>query len=204
MPIKIKQTLPIYFATNRGMSGPRTKPSFGERFHQDGAQFYRVGTATVSKVSDDLDEGYQIKRIQVEGESNTDAQDRGSDQLFGKIRKEINARGCDALVYIHGYANTFEESITRAAQIHEFYEVGPRDNPRHPVVFAFCWPSNGGTIPFWDYTSDRQYAQASGVAMARTLLRLYDYIRGSNDPCNQRIHVVAHSMGNWALRHAYR
>ena len=202
MPIKIKQTLPIYFATNRGMSGPRTNPRFGERFHQDGAQFYRVGTATVSKVSDDLDEGYQIKRIQVEGESSADAQDRGSDRLFGKIRKEINARGCDALVYIHGFANTFEESIARAAQLHEVYQVGPPKKPQHPVVFVFCWPSNGRVTPPWEYFSDRQDAEASGVAMARTVCRLYDFIRREGTPCKQRIHVVAHSMGNWALRHA--
>ena len=203
MPIEIKQTLPIYFATNRRLSGSRTNPRFGADCHRDGAQFYRVGTATVQKVSGDLDAGYETTKIEVEGERNkNNFQERGSDKLFDKIRQAINDQSCDVLVYIHGYANTFEGSISRAAQIHEFYEVGPRDNPRHPVVFAFCWPSNDGTIPFWDYTSDRQYAQASGVAMARTLLRLYDYIRGSNDPCNQRIHVVAHSMGNWALRHA--
>lgn len=202
MPIKIGKVLPIYFATNRGMSGRRKKPSFGERFHQDGANFYRVGTATVSKVSDDLDEGFEVKKIQVEGEGNPHEQDRGSDRLFGKIKKEMNAQGCDALVYIHGFANTFEESIARAAQLHEVYQVGPSKNPQHPVVFVFCWPSNGRVTPPWEYFSDRQDAQATGVAMARTMCRLYDFIRRDGTPCKQRIHVVAHSMGNWALRHA--
>ena len=38
--------------------------------------------------------------------------------------------------------------------------------------------------------------------MARTMLRFFDYMQRTRDPCRQRIHLVAHSMGNWALRHA--
>ena len=116
MPIKIKQTLPIYFATNRRMSGSRTNPRFGADCHRDGAQFYRVGTATVQKVSKDLDTGYETTKIEVEGERNkNNFQDRGSDKLFHTIRQAINNQSCDVLVYIHGYANTFEGSIARAA-----------------------------------------------------------------------------------------
>ena len=202
MSIDVGQTVPIYFATNRRLSGSLTKPRFGERFHKDGAQFYRVGMGTVRKVSEDPDEGYEIQDITVKGEGNSNPQNRGSDRLFGEMREAIKNRGCDVLVYLHGFANTFEESLASAAQLHERYEVGSRDNPQHPVVFAFCWPSNGRVTPPWEYFSDRQDAQASGVAMARTLLRLYDYVHRISTPCDQRIHVVAHSMGNWALRHA--
>ena len=34
--------------------------AFGERFHDDGPQFYRVGRAKIEKVSDDPDEGYRV------------------------------------------------------------------------------------------------------------------------------------------------
>ena len=202
MSITVGESMPIYFATNRRMSGSHSTPIFGENFHTDRPQFYRVGTVTVRKVSNDLDEGYEITSLEVEREGRKNPQNRGSDRLFARIRKEINDRKCDALVYIHGFANTFEESISRAAQLHEFYEVGPREDPKHPVVFVFCWPSNGRVTPPWEYFDDKQDARASGIAMARALLRLYDYIHRTGDPCNQRIHVVAHSMGNWALRHA--
>ena len=144
MSIKRGKTLPIYFATNRRMRWSSTNPSFGERFHQNGAQFYRVGTATVRKVSNHLDKGYAVKRIEVEGAGNPNEQDRGTDRLFDVIRKKVNASGCDALAYIHGFANSFEESITRAAQLHEFYQVGPPNKPQHPVV---CLPSVGRQMP---------------------------------------------------------
>lgn len=191
----------IYFATNRRLNGPARKPSFGERCHKDGPDFYRVGIAEVIKESDDLDEGYRVASIQLKGEGNSNPDNRGSDALFRDIRKEIEERGCDVLVYIHGFANNFEGSISRAAQLHEHYQVGSADNPKHPLVFAFCWPSNGRVTPPWEYFSDRNDARAAGPAMARNLLRFFDYMQ-DKDPCKQRIHLVAHSMGNWALRHA--
>lgn len=87
---------------------------------------------------------------------------------------------------------------------------------REPMVFAFAWPSDGttfglgtakneGEIPKWAYFSDRDDAEASGKAMARALLRLIEFLKQANErgePCRQRLHLVAHSMGNWALRHA--
>ncbi|MYA59347.1 MAG: alpha/beta hydrolase [Chloroflexi bacterium] len=202
MPLDIGQAFPVYFATNRRLMGSRERVRFGERCHRDGAHFYRVGTATMRKVSDDLDEGYVVTAIDVKGEGRTNPQARGSGKLFQEIRESVSQQGCDVLVYIHGFANDFEGSLVRAAQLHELYQVGPRDDPKHPVVFAFCWPSNGRVTPPWEYFSDRVDAQASGVAMARALLRLSDFLRGHGEPCNQRLHLVAHSMGNWALRHA--
>jgi esterase/lipase superfamily enzyme len=72
-------------------------------------------------------------------------------------------------------------------------------------MFAFSWPSNGKVVPPWQYFSDRDDAEASGKAMARSLLRLVEFLDETNsggEQCAQRLHLVAHSMGNWALRHA--
>ena len=211
MPIKMGDQFEIYFATNRRMDGSLDDPSFGERCHKDGPNFYRVGIATVEKKSNDLDEGYKVKKaivkgegaeIQNEEEEIPEEKKRGSDELFEDISRAIAHDQCDALVYIHGFANTFESSISRAAQLREHYRIGHGSNAKHPLVFAFCWPSNGEVFPPWEYSSDRSDAREAGPAMARTLLRFSDYVRRNGDPCEQRIHLVAHSMGNWALRHA--
>ena len=203
MPVEIGESFNIYFATNRRNEGTEKKPKFGDRPHLLGPDFYRVGIAEVEKVSDDLDEGYRVNDYGINGEGNTDAQDRGSDKLFEDIRKEASTCTCDILVYIHGFANTFESALSRAAQLREHYLVGRHgQDPQHPVVFAFCWPSNGDITPPWEYFSDRSDARSAGPAMARTMQRFTDFMRRNGDPCNQRIHLVAHSMGNWALRHA--
>ena len=53
------------------------------------------------------------------------------------------------------------------------------------------------------YANDRQDAAASGPAFARGLLKLTDFLRGATamEVCDQRIHLFAHSMGNYVLRH---
>jgi esterase/lipase superfamily enzyme len=55
-----------------------------------------------------------------------------------------------------------------------------------------------------DYSHDRETARASGLAMARTLRILYDFIDGLPDRemCRQPMHLICHSMGNYAFRHA--
>ncbi len=59
-------------------------------------------------------------------------------------------------------------------------------------------------VPLLSYYSDRNDAQASGVAMARSFLRLREFLEnlGQENFCRQSLHLVAHSMGNYALRHA--
>lgn len=201
MTIKVGDQVKVYFATNRRFLGTLKNPRFGDRCHVDGPSFYRVGTATLRKQSDDLDNGYSVEQVLVKGEGNTKSDNRGSDSLFDEIRQDLADDPRDTLVYIHGFANTFESSISRAAQLCENYTVGPY-NAKHPLVFAFCWPSNGAVTPPWEYFSDRDDAREAGPAMARTMLRFSDYIKLKKNPCNQNIHLVAHSMGNWALRHA--
>jgi esterase/lipase superfamily enzyme len=57
-------------------------------------------------------------------------------------------------------------------------------------------------VPPWEYHNDRDDAEASGKAMARFLMRFIDFLRASDERCDQCLHLVAHSMGNWVLRHA--
>jgi len=70
-------------------------------------------------------------------------------------------------------------------------------------VFSFSRPSNGAVQQPWEYANDREDAVFSGVVMARALKRLLGFLEANRDQqCKQRLHLVAHNMGNWALRHA--
>lgn len=196
----------VYFATNRNLLRKTGPVEFGGRFHVDGPQFYRVGHAQVEKVSEDPDEGYVVREVSIAAESKQGAPVRlGSKAIFTDLREKMRAENRDVIVYIHGFANDFLSVIGRAAQVADVYRINKANSPEYrPYVFAFSWPSNGKVVPPWQYFSDRDDAEASGKAMARSLLRLIEFLNETNaddEQCDQRLHLVAHSMGNWALRH---
>ena len=83
----------VFFATNRN---PVSKADgwFGERFHDDGPMFFRVGSAAVDKVSNDPDDGYQVKSVTVFPEKlGADDQEvkklLGSSKLLADLRKAM-------------------------------------------------------------------------------------------------------------------
>ncbi len=217
----------VYFATNR--TQPRRRgQSFGNRFNTDGPHFYEVGRAEVTwkRTSrdgqvldwDDYDVTWEVAKGRrpdrelpsgvPEMHRKRSARERtGSSRILQELRDEMRRDGRDALVFIHGFANSFESSIARAAQLKETYRIASADSqegeaePYKPHVFAFSWPSDGMVQPPWKYASDREDAALSGVAMARALRRFVEFL-DEGEPCPGRLHLVAHSMGNWALRHA--
>lgn len=89
----------------------------------------------------------------------------------------------DVFVFIHGYSNSFEDAARRAAQL--AYDL---DFDGTPMIFS--WPSQASTAA---YTVDEAVVRPSGRVLARMLDKL---IRRTNA---QRIHLIAHSMGNRAL-----
>ncbi len=190
----------IYFATNRNNEGSESKPKFGNRFHALGPQFFRVGRAELERVPN---AGFRVSRVALEPEklirSERDKTERlGSRALFDELRERMRTEKRDVLIFLHGFANTFESCLERGAQLQERYLV----RGEQPHVFVFSWPSDGKTFPVTAYHSDRSDAAVSGDAMARALARLLDFLREGGERCGCRIHLVAHSMGNWALRHA--
>lgn len=89
----------------------------------------------------------------------------------------------EALVFVHGYNVSFEDAARRAAQLAHDIRFGG-------VVAFFSWPSNGHTASYtWDEESC-QYAVPHLQEFLELLAR--------NGKLN-RIHVIAHSMGNRCL-----
>lgn len=216
----------VYFATNRDFNDDVENPVFGNRFNAQGPQIFRVGRGTVERRGDD---DYHFASAMVEKEDDVQV---GSARLFEEMRSKLKDEQTDILIYIHGFASTFQVCLERAAQLSQEYRIAPRDEATDtvgaaysPPVFAFSWPSNGEIFPRSEYFSDRDDAQVSGVAMARALIKLLKFLKALRDEdrqtrrdmnlapdqplpaadqaaCKQHVHLVAHSMGNWALRHA--
>lgn len=186
----------VYYATNRNLDGGG---KFGEGFNPEGPDYLRFGWADVTRVNDD---DYKIKSFKVAREQLGEDKKtiRGSAEVFERMRKRMIKDRADVLCVIHGYASTFDAAIERVAELADNYSTKER-----PLIgFVFSWPANGEMVPFMSYKSDRSDARNSGPAIARAFGILCDFVQklAAERRCEQRIHLLAHSMGNWALRHA--
>jgi esterase/lipase superfamily enzyme len=197
------QIIPVYFATNRmpitkadGVTitdfGSEPGPIDGSAVRFGSAQA-RVTTTSSTYSPDSL----YVAPEQLIGPIIR----RGSRDIFEKLRRDMQEGGRPTVVVIHGFSNTFKEAIERAATIIDFYGIDAN-------VFSFTWPSIGGRLPtplpYTDYSHDRGTARASGVAIARTMRIMYDFIDNlpHRDVCRQPLHLICHSMGNYAFRYA--
>ncbi|MCY4347277.1 MAG: alpha/beta hydrolase [Aestuariivita sp.] len=134
----------------------------------------------------------------------TDFDTVGTSRLVPELAKDMRDHKADVLCFIPGFNHTFRESIKQAALIAALYS-----KPKSTSLIAalFSWPSDG-SLSIGGYLSDRTDAELSGLAIARTMNRLSSLYhklareRASEDECGQNIHLVAHSMGVHALRHA--
>jgi len=195
----------IYFVTNRKPNKKLNPTNFGKDFSEDGVANLRYGYADVSgtklnkyklHVADEqlvLDD----KRERVDASSVL-----GSKVIMERVRDEMAGNQRDTLVYIHGYNVTFKEALTAGARL--AVNLRPHNNGSGVNVVLFSWPSDGSAMPYLAYASDRQDAAPSGPAFARAFLKLADFLQGSTpeEECRQKLHLLAHSMGNYVLRHA--
>lgn len=192
----------IYFATNRNPYNKAKPTNFGKGFHKDALANLRFGKAEVT--------GKKIKITVAEEVLKKDADRKqkdgkgsklGSQAVFTDVRSSMAKNSRDTIIFIHGYNVSFKEAIEAAAGIQRNFETL---NGTGVDIVLFSWPSDGSMMPYIAYANDRQDAKASGPAFARGFLKLADFLRGATpqESCNQKIHLIAHSMGNYVLRHA--
>lgn len=93
----------------------------------------------------------------------------------------------DILVFVHGFNTLFAEGAYRMAQIVE-------DMNFKGVPVLFTWASRGRVV---DYVYDRDSATAARDALEETL-------QIASKSGARRIHLLAHSMGNWVTIEALR
>lgn len=112
-----------------------------------------------------------------------------TDPFFEAVKVEAaNADPRSVFVFVHGFNTPFDDAARRTAQIHHDLEFAGA-----PLFYS--WPSKGELTPF-AYNQDAVMAE-------RTAGRLAQFLQDLKDKSGaERIHLIAHSMGNRALTNA--
>ena len=210
-------TIDVRFATNRNPVGDATL--FGTTFRNSrDASEYVTGSIRVERKSELPDSGWvpdvDTLRLDPANEGAAGVRDAAEEAAspaaadtgivaFARGQKAaetgtavVSPSGTVAgygLVLLPGFASTFLISMSRAAQLATAYGADS--------VFCFSWPANG-VVSRTEYRRDREDAEKSGLAVARSLARLFAFVGSAKAAERPRLNIVAHSMGNFALRHA--
>lgn len=202
-PVKAKSTT-IFFATNR----KRLDQAFDmdadaealSRLWLGRCAVARVGSAEATELPRDL-----LHPPEIAGTDDFPTPDGGEcgRVLDAWLAEAARVKGV-ALLFIHGFSNSFGAAMQRAAQLQEFYEgAGLR-----LVPLVFSWPSDGRVIKpdsrgmliggaIDQYRMDQQDAAEAGPALARLLAEIRRAkVRQAAPP---PMALLAHSMGNHAL-----
>ncbi|KQY40620.1 MULTISPECIES: alpha/beta hydrolase [Rhizobium/Agrobacterium group] len=102
------------------------------------------------------------------------------------VRK--HSSGGHAMVFIHGFNNTYEDSIFRFAQI-------VHDSGADVTPVLFTWPSRAKVF---DYNYDKESTNYSRTSLENTLKALVE------DKNIKDITILAHSMGTWLAMESIR
>ena len=185
-------TTTVYFATNRTRNGPpdRIDSYTDSSTASDRPQDITYGTAFVQTSAQSEGKGVitLIKDVQQGG-------------FAPSVIGDLKAGTRNVLLFVHGFANSFEDGLVRAAFNREWLLEGGADT----AVIAFSWPSLGKviTLPFptTAYETDRNMAAQSGPqirAFLSNLLPIFQEVHNKG----KRTLLLAHSMGNLALQAA--
>jgi len=190
--------LRIYFATNRNYLGDNKVAVFGGRFNPDGIGALRFGWAEFDPAQGTSPQSvyvYPDPKPKVPG---AEVKNPGSRLFLDDLRVAMRDGCADTLIFIHGFNVSFLDALKAGAALASEITIGGKT----VNLVVFSWPSDGQAVPFMSYYSDREDARTCGAALARTYLKLYDFMAGL-DPkeyCDRSLHLLAHSMGNYVLR----
>jgi len=99
-----------------------------------------------------------------------------------------HSKGGHAMVFIHGFNNTYEDSVFRFAQI-------VHDSGADVTPILFTWPSRAKVF---DYNYDKESTNYSRTSLERVLKALVE------DKDVKDITILAHSMGTWLAMESIR
>jgi esterase/lipase superfamily enzyme len=186
----------VYFATNRKHDG--TAPlGFGAQIvGQDAAQI-TYGVTQVTNIDPKLEDE--------DAGTVSNPTDLSQGNFSAQSRADIINAGKNLLIFIHGFDNTFEDAMQRAAFNREWLaKGGPASDT---TVIAFTWPSAGVVIDeppkslTEAYSTDQAQAGKSGFHLVNFLTNIDTLQRNFRAAYpTGRVFLLAHSMGNWALQ----
>jgi esterase/lipase superfamily enzyme len=185
----------VYFATNRVAPGPTTD------WHSYGADIIPPTDPSQIIYAEAFVQGTDVA---VEGSGTIAAISHPQTGGFETgVAQDIVGAGKNILIFIHGFANSFLNSIARAAYNREWFAASGA-NAADTTVIAFSWPSLGQLfaappqlLPD-DYLRDQAQAGRSGFHIASFFANLQPMLTQLRSQ-GRRVFLLAHSMGNFAL-----
>ncbi|ANF51777.1 hypothetical protein A0O34_15245 [Chryseobacterium glaciei] len=128
----------------------------------------------------------------------------GSQRMFYELYKDMSSTKdrSDVLIFIHGYAYDFDDELKAIVDLKKLFI----DNPASPIqhILFVSWPASSSIVPM-TYFDDKASSINSGASLMRLFYFYTQFLKdifSNRDlvPCNQRIHLMAHSMGNRVLQ----
>jgi esterase/lipase superfamily enzyme len=186
-------TVRVFYGTNRAVTGSAKAEEFYGGARGDLNYGYLDVTIPKTHVEADLETQprwveYTLSTSQAELRTRYVLLDKvvqlPRDEFVQQLREQIGAAPSkDIFIFVHGFNNSFEDAARRVAQL--AYDL---DFDGTPMLYS--WPSQGSATA---YSVDEASVQISGRRMADFL----ETVVGQSGA--QRIHLIAHSMGNRAL-----
>ena len=181
----------VLFATNRVRSADPLSPFGSSDIAADNTLY--CGVATVDSININVSSSGRITKV---------------DQLVqGNFKPEhlapILGSTNDILVFIHGAANDFSDSITRAAYNQSWLAASGLANSAFDVI-TFSWPATRYTLAnipgdYFDYLSDQNAANKSAAQFGMFLNQIAALRSEVDQLGTKRINLLCHSMGNLML-----
>lgn len=128
----------------------------------------------------------------------------GTQRMFYELYKNMSSAKdrSDVMIFIHGYAYDFDDELKAIIDLKKIFI----DNPASPVehILFISWPASSSIVPL-TYFDDKASSINSGTSLMRLFYFYTQFLKdifSNRDlaPCNQRIHIMAHSMGNRVLQ----
>ena len=141
-----------------------------------------------------------------------------SQDIFNEIQERMY-KGIDTIIFFHGFYNTFKDTLKGAAEIKRLYE---QESTREYTMVVLSWPSERELL--FAYDSDQRDARTSSKVLGAGLYKIghflmelcwlkfsqkiasdtgkYQNVKKQKKPIRcGRLHIMAHSMGNYVLRY---
>jgi esterase/lipase superfamily enzyme len=184
----------VYFATNRVANGSR----------EDYRNYGNAIVAPTDPTAITYGTAY-VNDANLTGDTTgaiTGIQDISMGQFSAGAIADLSNPGRNLLIFIHGFDNSFEDALTRAAFNQQWF-LKSGVAAANTTVVAFSWPSLGKLlsfpIPWEDYCRDQMSAGQSGAHIMSFFSRLEPIVTSAR-ATGRKTFLLAHSMGNWALQ----
>ncbi len=201
-----------FFITNREIVTKNGNEKVRKDGREKAQENIRFGYYELESSADTVDkftlfEDIQLQSNEVTEYSSSKFRGKGSHRFFSELFELMSGEdGGDVLVFVHGFNTDLEGAGKNIETLHEQYVKNNYSPVKHIVIFT--WPGMAPLVPL-HYREDGKDADRSGDELLRAVRMLLQFFReffypGDTEnppqPCDRKIHLMAHSMGNRVLR----